>query len=413
MKELMGEPLFPNLHKFRGYLSEEGMSTFPTPLPLTFSSSVAAAEFHGGGFESPLFSGQCLPLVAQQSGSLKHLYIEFGDTIPPSALDNIALLEGLECLDIRMPDCTGILPETLAELGKALKKLTSLTLDLHFPTHQVHAVSPGFDEDVAHLELFPSLSNVNVIARCGEQVCQCTPSFLLNRVNSLKLILSRTVDDPDYFLPIVDAFRQHQPSGLRRLEIGDDGRTSSGCNLAAISPFLKHLPITELELTLRGRIECNGKGLRPLIDAAFSGCLASDQETAPNTLRSISIEWDKSNFIVGPDSLLYTAAHGVGLERLSVGVDIDGVEDFLDGLDDAIFQPTTLRYLAIGNRSSFGVKTYVDAARFLDLLFPQLVATTPFTGDGGKTLYWNNQWWLTFVEYFRQVYQMERISSAR
>ncbi|KAJ2933628.1 hypothetical protein H1R20_g3418, partial [Candolleomyces eurysporus] len=138
--ELEGRPLFPALQKIIMQTAPDLTDEF-APIPLIFTSSVQDVTFQGQDLSNGLSVHYCLPLVGERLASLRRLALSSNEEdIEASTFDAILQLTNLESLDIQLPQAKDPIPEFLAKAGRALKKLSSLTIDLHFSSHEVPTV---------------------------------------------------------------------------------------------------------------------------------------------------------------------------------------------------------------------------------------------------------------------------------
>ncbi|KAJ2927687.1 hypothetical protein H1R20_g9419, partial [Candolleomyces eurysporus] len=397
------------------------MQSFLTDLPFILSQSVKTARFSGKGLTSPVFAKQCLQVISSHwSDSLRHLSIKDRiHDVPSPVLDALALMTNLETLDLQIPQSNGVEPETLVKLGKALTRLTSLTLDLHFPLHQSPRYSVGRDDGESQHGLFPSLNDVHIYARCNDFVCQCTPPFLADKATSLEVILVADIETSDFLSPLVSAFSK---SKLKSVKI-QNAKRDLIYPILAIAPFLRRFPLEKFEFDLGTDPASNvdEQGVGALLDAAFGlghsriSIGHEREDAAPNTLRHL-VMWNNS--LLKESNLPFltsVAENDIGLERLSAELGLETlkgpeVSDLLSEWRKAPPSRSTLRYLDILYTSIGNIhgKTYVDMAKLLDLMFPQLISIRPYDVDEDSPD-WRGTWWL--IEYLRLGCKERRLSS--
>ncbi|KAF6740869.1 hypothetical protein DFP72DRAFT_951696, partial [Ephemerocybe angulata] len=177
-RELGGQPLLPNLRKIYFGAPDDSTHEFAT-LPLLFSSGVQEVHFHGETLSSPLFANYCLPLASRQLTSIRALSLKSKRNVSSAILDAVLQMRNLHVLDLQLPTID-LKPNELEKLGKGLKNLTALTLDLHFPSHPA---SPSSNPQAPEPGVFTKLTSFHAMT-------------------SLTVVLSRSISSSNYFEPL-------------------------------------------------------------------------------------------------------------------------------------------------------------------------------------------------------------------
>ncbi|RXW25132.1 hypothetical protein EST38_g652 [Candolleomyces aberdarensis] len=383
------------------------------PISLIFTSSVQDVTFQGQGLSNGLSVDYCFPLVGERLASLRRLALSSDqEDIETSTFDTILQLTNLESLDIQLPKAENVRPEFLAKAGRALKKLSSLTIDLHFSSHEVPAdtFTPKGSPSDSATTLFPSLVSVHAVSRSGGKLCGCIPPLLREKMKSLTLVVGDT-SSSDYFEEALGTLEAIQC--LEKVEIKPQGRTVSVW-IEPIIPFLKRLNLSDFELTADRVRYPNGAALAPLIKEVFTGDNNTLHQTSP--LRSLVLPKDTTDADCPTLSCLSCVAQlADGLQNLATGCDSGR---FLDSPLNALLaawknrrpSQSTLQFLAIRDHKTpppFTLQDYNDIAQLLDLMFPRLVSIKPYCEADENEPYWKDHWW--FIEHLRRMYKRLRM----
>ncbi|KAJ2921273.1 hypothetical protein H1R20_g15819, partial [Candolleomyces eurysporus] len=414
-KLLEGQALFPGLRKVV-LQTECDPATELAILPLIFPPSVETAEIHGEGFSKPMFANYCLPfLMTQFKCTLKHLSLKNDkQDVDPAVVDAIVQLTCLESLDLQLPQSNRIKPEYLMEIGKAFQKLTSLKLDVHFPSHRVSETSPHQNHDLDTSGLFPALKSLHVVSRSESQICACIPAYLVEKITSLVLMLTEPIQTTDFFASTMISLSKMR--SLKKLEVFG-GSTTRVAHWNAMLPLLQQLPLEEFKLDVFQSTSWTAS-LESLVDGAvtFRG-QTSKNTTAIQPLQALTLPSSLKNSFITLDCLSTLAEEAIGLEYLAISLKPEGRSSGRKAIADLLFAWKTLKRsscplkrLAVSQFGSdvvFSAQEYDDLAQLLDLMFPQLTSIRPY--DGEKTQpYWNKHWW--FIERLRKMYKRCRLN---
>ncbi|KAJ3511288.1 hypothetical protein NMY22_g15693 [Coprinellus aureogranulatus] len=381
-KELSGDALFPNLKKLAVHTSSNPSNDFMA-LSTILSATIPTVAFFGDGIASPLFTDHCFPLAARQlRGSLKHLVLRNRNkSTAPSVLDSILQIINLESLDLQLSESNSISPSLLFKMGQSLKKLTSLTLDMHFPSHRFASAQESSEG------LFPKLKVFYTTSRSRNQLCECIPPFLRTKTTRLALAVSEHISSTDYFKGLAETLTNI--TSLKVIDIIDaDGCTCNLANPSALNPLLK-LPLVELRVKLVNATWSSSDTLVSLSNTAFPLL----QLTTRPTLRSLTLPPKGSGYIPTLACLSHIAEKGILLEELLLGMQsvsnngtwaqkaFPTIQSLLMRWRISSTPKSQLRHLAICEQKSltqFSAEQYNDIAQLLDLMFPRLVSVTPY-----------------------------------
>ncbi|KAJ2933692.1 hypothetical protein H1R20_g3419, partial [Candolleomyces eurysporus] len=380
------------------------------PIPLIFTSSVQDVTFQGQGLSNRLFVEYCLPFVGQRLASLTRLALRSDkEDIEASVFDAILQLTNLENLDIQLPQAENVRPEFLAKAGRALKKLSSLAMDLHFSSHEVPtgAFPPKGQPSDSATTLFPSLVCVHAVSRSGGNLCGCIPPLLREKMKSLTLVIRGGISTSGYFQEALGTLKAVQC--LEKVEIKQEGPIAT-LMADRFIPFLERLNLSEFELTADRILYQQSAVLAPLIETAFTRDNKTLHQTRP--LRSLVLPKNTADSDRPTLRCLSSVAQlADGLQNLATGCDSGRS---LDSPPDVLLaqwktrrpSQSTLLFLAIRdhrNPLSFTNREYKDIAQLLDLMFPRLVSIKPYCEADENEPYWKDHWW--FIEHLRRLYK--------
>ncbi|KAF6754258.1 hypothetical protein DFP72DRAFT_899780 [Ephemerocybe angulata] len=413
-KELEGKPLFPALRKV--YVQAQAdLTNELAALPLIFAPSVESLTFSGPSIEQAFFESYCFPLAVKEMGSLKHLALKHETLdVPASVINAIGELQTLETLDIQLPGSSQIPPDSLIRIGRKLKMLTDLTLDVHFPGHRV--VEQAFSVAQGH-DIFPVLKTARVFSRDTHGPCSCIPPSILSRATTLAIVIPAPVRDANHFASYVKAMKA-SPS-IKNLDLLSGGNRGPVIidDLDAILPFLG--PDLALQSLKFGNMYLSR---RPdMTDPFLQLCKQrSALSKIPSSLRSLTLPafstpgptrfFQRSSIEIFP-----VLAICLNLESLSLSV-TSTPEQASKSLNSQrnLKQPkrlSKLRYLAIRDcreSATFTAQEYDDIAQLLDLCFPILETMKPYVDSDIEEAYWKEHWW--FIERLRKMYQKIRVT---
>ncbi|RXW25136.1 hypothetical protein EST38_g650 [Candolleomyces aberdarensis] len=420
--ELEGRPLFPGLQEIAMQTAADPTDEFAC-IPLIFTSSVQEVAFQGQGLSNRLFGSHCLPLLGQRLSSLRRLALSSDrQDVEPSTFDAIVQLTLLESLDIRLPQSKHFKPEFLVKAGKTLKKLSSLTIDLHSSSHEVPfgAFPPRVGPSGPDSTLFPNLMSVHAVSRSGGKLCGCIPPFLLENIKSLTLIVQVSILSEFYFKEALDTLETIQC--LQKVEILNQEGSKVYLVADTIIPFLGRLNLSDFKLGV-DRIKYQKQlAFQPLIKAAFKPGGKPLHPALPGPRSLVLPEAIEGSHCPTLACLSHIAQSANGMQMLVVGLkSINLRESFWGSMAETVGNllaewknrrpsESTLQFLAIKElRSplSFTTQEYNDIAQLLDLMFPHLISIKPYCEAHENEPYWKDHWW--FIEHLRRMYQELRM----
>lgn len=378
-RELGGQPLLPNLRKIYFGAPDDPTHEFAT-LPLLFSSGVQEVHFHGETLSSPLFANYCLPLASRQLTSIRALSLKSKRNVSSAVLDAVLQMRNLQVLDLQLPTIN-LKPNELEKLGKGLKNVTALTLDLHFPSHPA---SPSSSPQATEPGVFTKLTSFHAVSRNENRIC-CIPSSLLDKMTSLTVVLSRSINASNYFEPLAKTLAGIQT--LRKLELVDEELKFS-VYASAITPLLT---LQSGKLLVDFKLDANAIGVD---GSQFASWILSIYPDPASTLRTLHLPGrnDMSTPVTMGSLSKFASSKGIALEFLSVA--LRSSPDYNSHWSSTTFpqliskwramppSSSKLRYLAIRDTKStgeFNAQQYNDIAQLLDLMFPSLISVTPYS----------------------------------
>ncbi|KAF6743043.1 hypothetical protein DFP72DRAFT_152130 [Ephemerocybe angulata] len=418
-QELKGVPLLPGLRRL--YFSDPNSdSVHMGLLALILSPTIEAIAFNGTFLSANTFHAYALPLVGRAAPTLRNLSLHDEKTAVPTSIWNSlpAVLSNLQLqtLSIRFPNNPALEAKFFGVLGKSLPNLTTLTLDVHTPSHGPSAEALG-------QELLPHLKTLHLVNRSECSICQCYPRFLLQRATSITFHLSANVPGSNAFGPSIETLSTIH--SLREVEIS----TVYTVNRLSLVPFFQSLDLESFKMGSGSiRIENGHAGLeiRDFIEAAYGGTDRKRKwhlrELATPTLR-----YNSANHLTNYapiSALVHIAQHGKGLERISLpinsimpGTNQETLKSMIESWKAPAI-PSTLRQLNIadmrpcgqGRSNDFKPGEYRELSRLLDMIFPDLETITVMKGPR-KERCWDEDWEL--IEESRLMRKALRISGKR
>ncbi|KAF5337335.1 hypothetical protein D9611_003014 [Ephemerocybe angulata] len=412
-QQLKGVPLMPGLRRIC-FSDPKSDTVYMGLLPLVLSPSIETVEFTGAFLSEDIFNSYALPLVCSTVRSIRHLTLHDENTVSHPALweslpTELAKLQ-LQSLTLRFPNNPTLTPAFLSQIGRNLEHLTSLTLDIHTPSHGPSA------EELSKV-LFPSLTTLELVNRSNCNVCQCYPRFLLQKATSMSFHLSTNALENDTFAATVETLSTVQP--LREVRM----HGNFTINVGPLLPFLRTLNLESFRLDNAhiGVEDSNGQDVTQLIDAAYD----DDGQKRKRCLQEFTTPLRVWNNAVGDigisiSSLVHIARHARGLQRISLtlnsaayGSDHKTLASIIDSWV-APDTPSTIIHLDIYDRRSKSTFTSADftsaecrdLARLLDTIFPELESLTMMKGR--PVTQWDEDW--ETIEENRRMRKALRIS---
>ncbi|KAJ2921244.1 hypothetical protein H1R20_g15851, partial [Candolleomyces eurysporus] len=421
-QQLRGEPLLPGLRNIH-FQNCSGDSPHAELFPLMLSSTIERVEFGDSFLTVPFFYSYALPLICDGTSSLKCLVLHdesSGNGVAHNYWDILTKLAiRLQELAIRFPLSTALDTFTLQRLCTRLQNITSLTLDVHTPSHEPS--SSALSEPI-----LPVLQVLHIINRSGAKLCPCYPPVLLDKATSITFSLTQNITHSQEFKEALDGLSTNQ--SLRTVEI--NGRKQY-VNSVTISLFLKRLPLEAFYFSLLALKQRPGSDpghriLQSLVEAASKDPTKSRLQHLAlpiwrETAGSGSIPSSETDREDGPEysslSCLLLVAQGVrGLQRLSLPIDSSRLGPNNETVASMIQNwkypetPSELRYLEIAemrnSKKSFTPKEYQSIARLLDMIFPNLISVT-MVKDERLSNQWDEHWEL--IEEHRQMRKTIRL----
>ncbi|KAF6743045.1 hypothetical protein DFP72DRAFT_1102705 [Ephemerocybe angulata] len=375
-------------------------------LPLVLSPSLETVEFNGAFLSEDGFNAYALPLVCSTVRSIRHLSLHDERAVSHPALWESLATElakhQLQSLTLRFPNNPTLTPTFLSRIGRNLDHLTSLTLDIHTPSHE-----PSAEE--SSKVLFPSLTTLELVNRSNCNVCQCYPRSLLQKATSMSFHLSTDALEDDTFAATVETLSTVQP--LREVRMHGNFTVYMG----PLLPFLRTLDLESfrLENTRMGRVEhSNRRGVEQLIDAAYDDNGRKRRRYLQELSTPVTVMYGPTASLNSLSSLLRIARHAKGLQRISLTLDSSS---FDHGVLASIIRswnseaPSTILHLDICDCHSWKYKFTPakcrDLARLLDTIFPDLETLTMKKGRDQR---WDAEW--EMIEECRRMRKALRIS---
>ncbi|KAJ3550603.1 hypothetical protein NMY22_g370 [Coprinellus aureogranulatus] len=377
-------PLLPALQE----ICFEGPSGNTAQLGLLssiLSPSVKAIDLRGPFIFNDLFTSYTLPLVAVSAKSIRRLSLY--DSSSPQyrgiwgRLPKVAGSLPLRILDIQFANNNTLPNAILERLLAKCGDLTSMTLDVHTPSH-------GASDDFISPHLLPFLSVLHLVCRSGTNVCSCYPQSLLRRATSITLYLHSTDTNDDAFSEAIGTLAT-LPS-LRNMELRQGSLDGIYVPHLSLIPFLQRLNLEEFRVHIWGlSVGSDLSAGQDIVDLRGS---SGDIDTTPLCL-----------------ALRKSPRRVPGLEHLALSIDSsiagqngETLQSLLDKCS-GLGSTSGLRHLQLADtrqrNTLFTPTQYRNLARFLDTLFPNLESVSmmdsPFRDKN-----WDEHW--TVVEEIRR-----------
>ncbi|RXW22623.1 hypothetical protein EST38_g3246 [Candolleomyces aberdarensis] len=372
------------------------------------SPSVERVEFGNLFLSTPAFHTYALSLVRDGLPSLTELVL--CDAGSSSQINHVwATLAGmstrLQSLTLRFPNAFVLETTTLRKLAQQLQNLTSLTLDVHTESHRQSKDTQD--------QVLPSLHTLHLVNRSETKLCDCYPSFLLEKATSVTFSLTGSVANNDAFSESLDTLSTLEL--LKKVEI--EGYPNQYVTVSSVVPFLQRLQLEELHLQkMWGFRQEQGEQSAYHIVQGLVDEISSNSRLRCLSLpiwRSRSSGYDAIKY--HPVScLLYAAQHAKGLQRMSLSIDSAAQGPNGETVTSMVQNWTNpggsseLRYLEIAEMrdSNFTPNDYRNIARLLDLIFPNLISVTMIKNPQ-LSPQWEEHWQL--IEEYRQMQKSLRL----
>ncbi|KAF6754257.1 hypothetical protein DFP72DRAFT_899778 [Ephemerocybe angulata] len=416
-----GDHFFPGLRTifFGSRLLDPTVHT--AALPILISPVLEKITFFGKGVSRPIFASYSLPLLAEQSrDTLKHLTIETptGEPVAQDIFAPILLLEELETLDLRFPEATGIEPRSLLDILGALPSLRILTLDVHFPQHQVP--NRYFSQNASQLGLrIGGLQSVHLFSRC-QKICGCLPGCLLERMTHLTMIVNESMleDGGERFNHNRGVLSR--ASNLRKLDLVVNGTVGETRDLTLLAGTVEEYSVDATAIEdpdahncITGKLVHNRPALKSL--SLSSRSRSGGYQGIPLTcIQHIANDGREINHLA-LEFLPLLCPNQIGEPR-SIVADI--LRGWLRQLRSTNYKSRSkLRTLAIRertydsfSRASLSVEQGNALAQILDILFPSLESIRPFVDSEATYWYWSGRW--LEIETLRKTYKALRLAQT-
>lgn len=326
----------------------------------------------------------------------------------------------INTLEICFPNNPTMPPSFVGQLGGKFACLTSLTLDIHTPSHSA--------SNQISSKAFPALSSLHLVHRSHTKICGCYPPQLVQQATSITLYVESSVTNVGAFKDALDTLSAIQPLARIRIEQSYPHHEIS-ILASAVCPFLQRLNLKELHLGVWGLDSGpnNPHGQQAIKALADAG---SGLRSLTLPLGRRAVYWFPSRRIVqfprpnypSVGSLVYLVQQKSALRHLALSIDSSAAEEngvtfgfktFAAGWNPE--RISNLRHLELADMRATSAPVLTgaqckDLALLLDTIFPNLESLSMLDSPEADTA--RDEQWDTIDELRRSFKELRLYRSG-